>query len=77
MLIWCAISYEMAIAPKAPVLSFLADLERGILMHVYDDRGMDVTALDRQPLLPVYRDREEWLLAYDRSRMDEAFGNAA
>ena len=76
VLLWCAVSYEMAIAPKAPVLSFLADLDRNIVLHVYDDRGMDVTALDRETLLPLYRDRGEWLLDHDRKRMREAFGDA-
>jgi hypothetical protein len=74
VLLWCAVSYEMAITPKAPVVSFLADLDRSILLHVYDDRGMDVTALERQRLLPTYQGRNEWLLDYDRPRMEQVFG---
>ena len=76
VLLWCSIAYEMAIAPKAPVLAYLADPERGILLHVYDDRGMDVTSVRRDPLLPVYHGRTEWLLDHDRPRMAEAFGDA-
>jgi Domain of unknown function (DUF3885) len=74
VLLWFSISCEMAITPKAPVLSYLADLDRNILLHVYDDRGMDVTALDREALLPLYRSRAEWLLDHDRRRMADAFG---
>ncbi len=58
VLLWCAISLEMAVVPKAPVSSFLADFDRNILLHVYDDRGMDVTALDREVLLRTYRGRD-------------------
>lgn len=73
VLLWCAVSMEMAVRPKAPVLSFLADFDRNILLHVYDDRGMDVTALDPETLLPVYRRRRDWLLDHDRLRMSDAF----
>ena len=74
VLLWCAISLEMAVTPKAAIVPYLVDFERNILLHVYDDRGMDVTALDREQLLGVYRARREWLLDYDRKRMAEAFG---
>lgn len=77
VLLWCSVAYEMDITPKAPVLAYLADFERNILLHVYDDRGMDVIALDREVLLPLYRNRTEWLLDYDRPRMSEALGDAA
>ena len=74
VLLWCAVSLETAITPKAPVISYLIDFDRGISLYVYDDRGMDVTAVDRDSLLRVYRARREWLLDYDRARMIEAFG---
>lgn len=77
VLLWCAVSCEMAIAPKAPVQSFLADFDRNIVLEVYDDRGMDVTALERATLLPAYRQWGEWLLDHDRRRMSDAFGDAA
>jgi hypothetical protein len=73
VLLWCAVSYEMAITPKAPVLSYLIDRDRGILLHVYDDRGMDVTGLTRESLHTTYRDRTDWLLDFDRARMSAAF----
>jgi len=67
----------MSIHPKAPVTSFLVDFERGILAYVYDDRGMDVTALERDTLLEIYQTRNDWLLRYDKDRIVEAFGLAA
>ena len=77
VLLWCAVAYEMLISPKAPVMPFLADFDRNIVLHVYDDRGMDVTALDREVLLPLYASRQDWLLNYDRRRIDETFGKPA
>jgi hypothetical protein len=75
-LLWSSIAYEMPIEPKSPVVSHLADLERGILLHVYDDRGMDVRALAASPLLPIYTKFDRWLLDYDRERMEAAFAGA-
>lgn len=72
-LIWCSVSSEMAVTPQAPIRSHLIDPDRQILVHVYDDRGMDVTALKRGALSKLYEDRSEWLLDYDRDRMRLAF----
>jgi hypothetical protein len=76
VLLWCSLAYEMPIKPKAPVVSYLADLERAILLHVYDDRGMDVSALEPSHLLPFYKRFGHWLLDYDRDRMRAAFAGA-
>ncbi len=75
-LLWSSIAYEMPIEPKSPVVSHLADFERGILLHVYDDRGMDVLALKPASLLPIYKEFDAWLLDYDRERMAAAFARA-
>jgi hypothetical protein len=53
---------------------WLFDPDRQISLHVHDDRGMDVTALARAPLLPMYRACDRWLLDFDRPRMAAAFG---
>ena len=72
-LLWCSITYEMPISPKAPVISFLGDFTKGLLLHVYDDRGMDVTALEAAARLSIYEAFDPWLLDYDRDRMKSAF----
>lgn len=73
-LLWTSIVHEMPITPKAPVLSWLIDFETGVMLHVYDDRGMDVRALTRDAIEPLYRRFDAWLLDYDRPRMTVAFG---
>ena len=72
-LLWTCIVYEMRISPKAPVLSYLADFDAGVMLHVYDDRGMDVHAIARPAIEPLYRQVDCWLLDYDRPRMAAAF----
>ena len=74
ILIWGAVACEMPIQPWAPVVAYMFDPDASIEAFVYDDRGMDVTALTAEALLPLYRRYDAWLLDYDRPRMAEAFG---
>lgn len=52
---------------------YMLDLERKIILQVYDDRGMDVVATRVQPLRPFYRKFSNWILDYDRERIDKVF----
>ena len=72
-LIWSSITAEMAITPKAPATVFFIDIDRAILFHIYDDRGLDITALDPDQLTPLFNNFNIWLLEYDRPRMDAIF----
>lgn len=57
---------------QAPELYFL-NLDRGLIFHMYDDRGLDIIAGDRQTLRPLYAQFNPWLLDHDRARMDQMF----
>lgn len=72
-LLWSGIVNEMPVKPKAPVDCYLADMERGILVHVYDDRGMDVTALAASALTTVRQRFESWISPCDRGRVEAVF----
>lgn len=73
-LLWSAVACEMPIKPSARGLNlYLADPVRKVVLHVYDDRGMDIAAVDREALRPIYERFSDWLLDYDRERMDAAF----
>lgn len=74
VLMWLQVAHEMRVTPRAPILSYLVDFDRGIILYVYDDRGMDLTAMQPDTLRDLYTARSEWLLDYDRPRMKEAFG---
>src|SRR5262245_3356409 len=74
-LLWGCISAESPIKPKGgSALIYLIDFERRVILHVYDDRGMDIVAMTPEPLLPLYERFTDWLLDHDRSKMDKAFG---
>jgi hypothetical protein len=73
VLIWCSVASEMRIGPRAAVIPYLADFVRGIILYVYDDRGMDIISFEPAPLLELYAARNEWLLDYDRPRMRQVF----
>lgn len=81
-LIWDACACEIGIEPSSPLMSvdssnqfksLLVDFERGILANVYDDRGMDVLATDREILRALHAEFSHWLLNHDRARMDAMF----
>ena len=74
VLLWNQIALDRGVLPQAPVLSKLLDLDRGVLVNAYDDRGMDITALNKCSLMDLYERFDAWLLDYDRERMIEAFG---
>lgn len=72
-ILWHAIAEEMPIQPSAPVVTFLFDPANLIMLHAYDDRGMDVMADDPAKLSHAYSIFREWLLEHDRERMDNLF----
>lgn len=73
ILIWNQIAQDLGIAPRAPALSKFVDIERGVCVNVYDDRGMDVISLTKEPTAALYSQCHSWLLDCDRSRMAAIF----
>jgi hypothetical protein len=74
-LLWCAVAKEMQISPKANFEFYLVDFDGQIILHLYDDRGMDVVAMSIDRLRPTYHRYNAWLLDYDRFRMDSTFAS--
>lgn len=72
-LLWHVVASEMPIYPSAPVVAFLIDPSKSVMMHIYDDRGMDVSAYDAATLHGLYAGFADWLLDYDRERMAKLF----
>lgn len=74
VILWASIVAELDVHPKARWLRFhIADLERKIVLHVYDDRGMDLCGPSKVALAPIYKTFNTWLLDYDRATMDKTF----
>ncbi|GAB2942053.1 hypothetical protein GCM10027048_03160 [Hymenobacter coalescens] len=51
---------------------YLLNVDRKLIFHMYDDRGLDLLATDLEVFRPVYEQFNGWLLDYDRSRMEAA-----
>lgn len=75
-ILWGALATSLGIQPRLLCHVYIADLENGILVHPYDDRGMDVIGPNRQRLSDLFHRFPEYLLDYDRDRMEAFFGSA-
>jgi hypothetical protein len=45
---------------------------KAMIVHMYDDRGLDIIAADRETLIPIYRTFNDWVLDSDRERIAKA-----
>lgn len=79
LFLWASVASEMGISPRLGDLywNYITDVERGIILHVYDDRGMDVAGIRRELLQPCYEKFKEWLLEYDRPQIEATFSPPA
>ncbi len=75
-IIWLCIAPELGIRPSTRGLSvYLVDVENGLALHVYDDRGMDVVSVEKTPLMSIFAEYHNWLLDSDLAQMTETFSN--
>ncbi len=72
-LLWGAISSDIGIRPRLLGDVYLFDLELGILVHPYDERGMDVIGNNLGILRSAYDKFDRYLLDYDREIMRDRF----
>lgn len=72
-LLWGAVAQGLGIRPRLLGDLYLADPTRGVLLHPYDDRGMDVVGPGTDVLAELYSGFAGWLLDYDLERMQAFF----
>ncbi|WP_294334837.1 DUF3885 domain-containing protein [uncultured Sphingomonas sp.] len=72
-LLWHAVALELPVSPSVPLILFLHDPKAALLLHAYDDRGMDVIAEDAERLRGLHATFSDWLLDEDRTRMAARF----
>lgn len=72
-LLWGALATWLGIRPHLVGNLYLASPERGIVVHPYDDRGMDVAGPNHALLADLYARFNGYLLDYDRDRMRAFF----
>lgn len=61
------------IQPSVKGECFFINHTKGIALNLYDDRGMDVVALERSALELLYISHSEFILDYDRESIDKVF----
>jgi hypothetical protein len=64
---------DYARLPKISDRVFLLNVSRDVILHMYDDRGLDVISADPTSLLALYKSHNAWILKYDRERIDAIF----
>jgi hypothetical protein len=55
---------------------YVFDVENHVMLHLYDDRGLDIVAYDKATLIPIYNKLNKWILEYDRKQIDKMFINS-
>jgi Domain of unknown function (DUF3885) len=72
LFLWGTFANELGIQPRSSCSLYLFALDRQILFHPYDDRGMDIIGI-KSSLEQIYNKFNDWLLDYDRKIMDKYF----
>ncbi|MFY0617378.1 DUF3885 domain-containing protein [Shimia sp.] len=73
--LWLTLGAELGIRPRLSTDVFLVDFAQNLVLHPYDDRGMDVAATDNNALRPLYQRFGTWLLEWNRPEMHDQFGS--
>lgn len=75
-ILWLAIASQMPIEPSFSGLdAYLVDVSNGLILHAYDDRGMDVAATKDAPLKNLFTTYHAWLLENGLPDMIAMFGD--
>jgi hypothetical protein len=61
--------------PSIAGRAYIIDDRAKLLMHMYDDRGLDVIATSHATLLPMYEQFGDWILDNQRHRITFRFKN--
>jgi hypothetical protein len=52
---------------------YFLNIDKRLIFNMYDDRGLDIIAADKEILRPIYEKHNDWILVYDRERIDKQF----
>lgn len=52
---------------------YFINLSQKLIYHLYDDRGCDIIAADKEAIRFLYEQYNEWILDYDREKIDAVF----
>jgi len=52
---------------------YIINCTKGLVLNIYDDRGMDIVSENKESLIPIYHAQNQWLLGYDKEHMNSVF----
>ncbi|RAZ81361.1 DUF3885 domain-containing protein [Planococcus halotolerans] len=52
---------------------YLINVSQQLIYHLYDDRGCDIIAADKEGIRFLYEQYNDWILDYDREKIDAIF----
>lgn len=64
---------DMGINPRIFDECFFINVNNKTIFHFYDDRGLDIVASQKKSLQELYGNYNDWILDYDRERIDRIF----
>ncbi|KAF1084285.1 hypothetical protein SPSYN_02689 [Sporotomaculum syntrophicum] len=67
------LNQSVGIAPFILGDLYFVNQSRNIIFHIYDDRGLDVISSSKHKLIEIYKKYREWILEYDREKIDQVF----
>lgn len=71
--LWLALGAELGIRPRLVTDVYFVDFAQNLVLHPYDDRGMDVAATTKDALIPLYHTFGDWLLEWNRPEIQAHF----
>jgi hypothetical protein len=77
-LLWCAVAADFgsSLRPNPQCRVYLFNANKGIVVHPYDDRGMDVISRRTSALARLYERHNDLLLDYDIEAMRQTFARS-
>jgi hypothetical protein len=60
-------------SPRIQDRVYFINRDRDIILHMYDDRGMDLIAPSTETLRTIYHQHKDWVLEYDRASTTKLF----
>jgi len=52
---------------------YFLNIEKKLILQMYDDRGLDIIATDKETLRSIYERHNDLILSYDREQIDKQF----
>ncbi len=64
---------DMGIKPRIFHRVYFININKNTIFHIYDDRGCDVLATSPNTIRNMYHTYNDWILEYNRNKIDKVF----